>query len=207
MPEVVFDIGNVLLRWDPRKLYRSVFADEAACEQFLSGPLAMPFIVETDIAPNFAEAIAARARAFPDFVDELRLFDTRWIETLGGPIDENVALLDRLKASGARVHALSNFAHEKFALAADVYPFLRAFDVAVISGREGVAKPDPRIFEILLEKVGRPAGDLLFVDDSLKNVEAARALGIEAILYAPGVDLAREFAARSLLPDPAQAPH
>ncbi len=207
MQEVVFDIGNVLLRWDPRNLYRSVFADEAACERFLSGPLAMPFIVETDVAQNFAGAIAARVKAHPEFARELRLFDARWIETLGGPIDENVALLRRLKASGARVHALSNFAHEKFALAASAYPFLTLFDVAVISGHEGVAKPDRRIFDILLEKAGRPAGDLLFVDDSLKNVEAARALGIEAILYAPGVDLAREFAVRSLLPASAQAPH
>ncbi len=198
--EVVFDIGNVLLRWDPRHLYRSVFEDETARERFLSGPLAMSFIVETDIAPSFGAAIAERARAFPEFARELRLFDARWIETIGGAIEENVALLGRLKASGARVHALSNFAHEKFALAAAAYPFLRTFDVAVISGHEGVAKPDRRIFEILLARVGRPAGELLFVDDSLRNVEAARALGLQAIHYAPGVDLACEFAARSLPP-------
>jgi 2-haloacid dehalogenase len=198
--EVVFDIGNVLLRWDPRNLYRSVFPDEAARERFMSGPLAPSFIIETDVTPDFAAAVAARVRAFPEFAEQLKLFDTRWMETIGGRIEENVAILRRLKASGARVHALSNFAHEKFALAAAAYPFLSSFDVAVISGREGVAKPEPRIFEILLARVGLPAGELLFVDDSLKNVEAARALGIEAIHYRPDVDLAREFAARSLVP-------
>jgi 2-haloacid dehalogenase len=198
--EVVFDIGNVLLRWDPRNLYRSVFPDEAARERFMSGPLAPSFIIETDVTPDFAAAVAARVRAFPEFAEQLKLFDTRWMETIGGQIEENVAILRRLKASGARVHALSNFAHEKFALAAAAYPFLSSFDVAVISGREGVAKPEPRIFEILLARVGLPAGELLFVDDSLKNVEAARALGIEAIHYRPDVDLAREFAARSLVP-------
>ena len=197
--EVVFDIGNVLLRWDPRNLYRAVFADEAARERFLAGPLAMSFILETDIAPSFSAAIAARAAAFPQDAEALRLFDARWMETLGGPIEENVALLRRLKASGARAHALSNFAHEKFALAAEAYPFLRSFDVAVVSGREGVAKPDRRIFELLAERTGRAPQELLFIDDAAKNVEAARAFGIESILYAPGVDLARAFAERGLL--------
>jgi len=199
MREVVFDIGNVLLRWDPRNLYRKVFADEAARERFLSGPLAMSFILETDVAPSFAAVIEARASAFPEDAEALRLFDARWMETLGGPIEENVALLRRLKAAGARAHALSNFAHEKFALAAEAYPFLQAFDVAVISGREGVAKPDRRIFEILIERARRRPGELLFVDDSPKNVEAARAFGIETILYAPDVDLARAFVERGLL--------
>ena len=197
--EVVFDIGNVLLRWDPRNLYRAVFDEEARMKRFLKEALAMSFILETDVAPSFAEAVAARTRAFPEFARELALFDTRWMQTLAGPIAENVALLERLKASGARVHALSNFAHEKFALAAAAYPFLRAFDVAVISGREGVAKPDRRIFEILVERVARGPSELLFIDDSAKNIEAARAFGIETIHYAQGVDLARQFADRGLL--------
>jgi HAD superfamily hydrolase (TIGR01509 family) len=199
--EVVFDIGNVLLRWDPRNLYRHVFADEAACARFLAGPLAMSFILETDTAPSFSAAIEARAAAFPDDAQALRLFDARWMETLGGPIEENVALLHALKAAGARAHALSNFAHEKFALAADAYPFLKTFDVAVISGHEGVAKPDRRIFEILTERTGCAPHELLFVDDSARNIEAARAFGIDAILYAPGVDLTRAFAQRGLIAD------
>jgi HAD superfamily hydrolase (TIGR01509 family) len=197
--EVVFDIGNVLLRWDPRNLYRHVFPQREAMETFLEGPLSLAFILETDVAPSFAAAIESRARTFPEDAERLRLFDSRWMETLGGAIEENVALLHRLKSGGARVHALSNFAHEKFALALEDYPFLKSFDVAVISGREGVAKPDPRIFALLVERVGRAPGDLLFIDDSPRNVEAARAFGVESILYAPGVDLARELGRRGLL--------
>lgn len=197
--EVVFDIGNVLLRWDPRNLYVKEFADAAVCERFLSQALPMSFIAETDIAPSFSAAIAARARAHPEFATELGWFDARWRETLGGEIEENVALMKRLRVGGARVHALSNFAHEKFALALADHPFLASFDVAVISGREGVAKPDGRIFDILLARVGRPARELLFIDDAPRNVEAARAKGIEAVLYAPGVDLEREFVRRGLL--------
>jgi HAD superfamily hydrolase (TIGR01509 family) len=197
--EVVFDIGNVLLSWDPRNLFAAEFAHEAERELFLSSALDMAFILQTDIARSFGELIEARAAAFPAYARELRMFDARWIETLGGAIEENVALLRRLQAGGARVHALSNFAHEKFALACAEFPFLNTFDIAVISGRERVAKPDRRIFEILIERVGRPPGDLLFVDDSLRNVEAARACGIEALHYAPGLDLAREFAVRGLI--------
>jgi HAD superfamily hydrolase (TIGR01509 family) len=199
MQEVVFDIGNVLLRWDPRNLYAKMFADEAARARFLAGPLAMSFVTETDIAPSFAAAIEARALAFPEDAEALRLFDARWMETLGGPIAENVALLRRLRASGARVHALSNFAHEKFALAVEAYPFLKVFDVAVISGHEGVAKPDRRIFEILCERTGRAPHELLFVDDSARNVEAAHAFGIETIHYGPGVDLARGLTERGFI--------
>jgi HAD superfamily hydrolase (TIGR01509 family) len=197
--EVVFDIGNVLLRWDPRNLYADAFPDPARLERFFGEALPMSFIAETDVAPSFAEAIAARARAYPEFATELGWFDSRWRETLGGPIEENVRLLKRLKATGARVHALSNFAHEKFALARADHPFLESFDVAVISGFEGIAKPDPAIFDILLARVQRPAENLLFVDDAPRNVEAARAKGIEAILYAPGVDLEREFVRRGIL--------
>ena len=197
--EVVFDIGNVLLRWDPRNLYAGVFADEAERERFLSTALDVAFILQTDIAPSFAELIEQRAAAFPHYARELRLFDARWMETLGGAIEDNVALLQRLKAGGARVHALSNFAHEKFALACAEFPFLTEFDVAVISGRERVAKPDRRIFEILVERVGKAPSELLFVDDSPKNVDAARAFGIETLHYTPGLDLAREFAARGLI--------
>ncbi len=198
MREVVFDIGNVLLRWDPRNLYERVFNDPSEMTRFLSSALAMPFVVETDVAPRFADAIEAQILRFPEFERELRLFDSHWLETLAGPIEENVSLMESLRAGGRRVHALSNFAHEKFALAVDAYPYLGKFDVAVISGQVGFAKPDRRIFEILIERVGRPAGDLVFIDNSPKNVEAANGLGIDALLYAPGVDLAGELASRGL---------
>ena len=138
----------------------------------------MDFVAHTDTAPDFAAAVEARAKAFPEFAAELRLFHERWIETLGGPIDENVALLRRLKSAGRPVHALSNFATDKFALAREQYDFLNAFDVAVISGHVGAVKPEARIYEILFERAGAPPKDLLFIDDSPANVRAAEALGM-----------------------------
>ena len=100
----------MLLRWDRRNLFRKVFSDEARMERFLATALSMDFVAHTDIAPDFSGAVEARAKAFPEFADEMRLFHERWLETVGGPIDKNVALLGRLKAAGRPVHALSNFA-------------------------------------------------------------------------------------------------
>jgi HAD superfamily hydrolase (TIGR01509 family) len=197
---VVFDIGNVLVRWNPRNLFRKTFDDEARMERFLSVALSMDFVALTDIVADFSKAVAERARAFPEFARELHLFDERWVETIGGPIEENVALLRRLKAAGRPVYALSNFASVKFAVARRMFDFLNEFDTAVISGHVGVVKPDPRIFEILFERVGRRPSELLFVDDSAANVRAAEALGMAAIHFRPGVDLERELVQRGALP-------
>jgi 2-haloacid dehalogenase len=197
---VVFDIGNVLVRWNPRTLYRRVFDDEERMERFLATALGMDFVSHTDIAADFAAAVEARAKEFPEFAKEIRMFHERWIETLGAPIEENVALMRRLRASGRPVYALSNFAHETFALAERKHDFLREFDIAVISGHVGAAKPDPRIFEILFERVGKRPQELLFVDDSLTNVEAARALGMASIHFHRGVDLENELRRRGALP-------
>jgi 2-haloacid dehalogenase len=197
---VVFDIGNVLLRWDRRDLFRKTFDDEARMERFLATACSMDWVMHTDVVADFSQAVAKRAKAFPEFAEELRLFDARWIETLGDPIEENVALMRRLKAADRPVHALSNFAAEKFALARERHTFLDEFDACVVSGHVGVAKPDPRIFEILFERVGRKASDLLFIDDSIANVRASEAAGMAAIHYRPGVDLESELRSRGALP-------
>jgi 2-haloacid dehalogenase len=197
---VVFDVGNVLVHWDRRNLFRKVFSDESRMERFLADACSMDFVAHTDVVADFSGAVAERAKAFPEFAEELRLFDTGWIETLGGPIEENVALLRRLRAAGRPVHALSNFAAEKFALARARHPFLDEFDVCVVSGHVGVAKPDKRIFEILFARVARPASELLFIDDSIANVCASEAAGMAAIHYRLGVDLESELLARGALP-------
>jgi 2-haloacid dehalogenase len=197
---VVFDIGNVLIRWNPRNLYRKTFDDEAQMERFLATALNMDFVNHLDLAEDFGEAIEARAQAFPEFADEVRMFHDRWFETLGERIEENIALMRRLKKAGRPAHALSNFARDKFALSRDRYDFLNEFDTAIISGQVGAAKPDPRIYEILFKRVGKKPEELLFIDDVAANVKAARALGMETIHFTPGVDLEKELAARGALP-------
>ena len=126
------------------------------------------------------------------------MFDTQWLRTVSGPIDENVRVLERLRGLGRPVHAVTNFATEKFEIARAAYPFMNLFDVAIVSGREGVAKPDPRIFERLFERTGVHPAELVFVDDSMANVLAARASGMSAIHFAPGVDVEAEFQRRGV---------
>jgi HAD superfamily hydrolase (TIGR01509 family) len=197
---VVFDIGNVLLRWDRRYLYRKVFDDEERMERFLATALEMDFVSHTDVVPDFAAAVAARVKGFPEFAKEIRMFHERWIETLGEPIEENVTLLRRLRAAGKPVYALSNFAHETFALAERKHNFLGEFDDRVISGHVGFAKPDVSIYEILFKRAGRRPSELLFIDDSPANVHASEALGMPAIHFRPGIDLEKELVARGALP-------
>jgi HAD superfamily hydrolase (TIGR01509 family) len=197
---VVFDIGNVLIRWNPRNLFRKAFAEEARMERFLSSALSMDFVALTDVVADFSHAVRERAKAFPEFARELHLFDERWVETIGGPIEENVALMRRLKAAGRPVYGLSNFATVKFAVARRMFGVLDEFDHCVVSGHVGVAKPDERIFRILFDRVGRSPGELLFVDDTIANVRASEAAGMQAIHYAPGVDLERELKVRGALP-------
>jgi 2-haloacid dehalogenase len=196
---VVFDIGNVLLRWNPRNLFRKVFADDEAMEAFLASAGAMDWVIETDRARSFQPALDRQIAAYPHYEHELRLFDERWAETLDGAIHENVALLERLRAQGDKLYAITNFCDEKFDVARQIHPFLDWFDGIIVSGREGLVKPDPRIFELFLERFGIPANEVLFIDDSARNIAAARALGMEAIHFVDGVDLAKELSARGLL--------
>jgi 2-haloacid dehalogenase len=196
---VVFDIGNVLLRWNPRNLFRKVFADEDAMEAFLATGGAMDWVLQTDRARSFQPALDARIAAYPQYERELRMFDERWIETLGGPIHENVELLERLRLQGDRLYSITNFCDEKFEAARRLHPFLDSFDGIVVSGREGLVKPDPRIFALFLTRFGFAAEEVLFIDDSERNVIAARAAGMQAIHFVDGVDLTAELSARGLL--------
>lgn len=196
---VVFDIGNVLLRWDPRILGRRLIADPGRLDRFMTTACGPDHMAAFDRTDDCGAVTEARARLHPEFAEELRAFNARWIETIAGPIEENVALLRRLKETGQPVYALTNFAADKFEQSRALWPFLDDFDVAVVSGREGLIKPERAIYERLVARTGHAPGELLFIDDSAPNVEAARAFGIETIHYAPGVDLARALALRGLV--------
>jgi len=191
--DVVFDLGNVLLRWDPRHLYRKVFADEARMELFLASACSLAWIHSIDGQRDFADPIARRAQEFSEFAGELALFDTRWLETLDGAIEENLAIMRALKAQGRPVYGLTNYPAQKFEASRAIHPFLDEFDAIVVSGREGVTKPDARIYEILFERSGRRPEELAFVDDAPRNIAAAERLGMAGVLYAPGMDLAGEL--------------
>ena len=177
---VVFDIGNVLIDWDPRRLYRKIFADAAACDAFLRDVCNMAWNIEQDRGRRFADAVAEKIKQFPHLENEIRAYDTRWGEMVSGPIAGSVALQARLRAAGTPLYAITNFSREKFDYALGRFAFLSDFDGVVVSADVGLVKPDPAIFHCFLERFDLAAADCLFIDDSLANVEAARGLGMAA---------------------------
>jgi 2-haloacid dehalogenase len=176
----VFDVGNVLIRWDPRSLYRKLIADESEREDFLARICPPDWNVEMDAGKPFAQGIAERIALHPEKADLIRAFDERWLETVEGAIEGSVAILEELRAAGIPTYAITNFSREKFILASRHYPFLARFEGIVISAHERLLKPDPRIYELLCLRHGLAPEDCLFIDDSHPNVEAARAYGMRA---------------------------
>ncbi len=204
MPEpritaVVFDLGGVLIDWDPRYLYRTLFDDEAAMEEFLATVTTQDWNRAQDSGRPFAEAIEELVERHPEKRDLIEAYWRRWPETLGDAIEPTVALLHELRSTGVRLYALSNWSGETFPLARPRYPFLEWFDGIVISGDERLAKPDPRIFEVLLERYGLSPAETLFIDDHAPNVEAAAALGFTALRFIGAADLRADLERLGLL--------
>ncbi len=177
---IVFDIGNVLLRWDPRFLYRKIFADAERMEWFLTHVCGNEWNQEQDRGRSFAEAVREATLRHPDYAAEIAAYDARWHETLPHAIDGSVAILDSLKARGAPLYAISNWNSEKFRETRSRFGFLGYFRDIVVSGDARLVKPDPAIYRLLLDRNGLAAEDCLFIDDSAANVAGAEAAGMTA---------------------------
>ncbi len=181
---VVFDFGGVLFDWDPRYLYRKFFNnDSGAVESFLTTIRFTEWNAQQDRGRPFAEAVRVLSAEFPQYADLIRAYDERWVESLGGVFEPTVEILASLKQAGIPLYALSNWSEEKYKLVRERYAFLDWFQDIVISGAARIAKPDPRIFKLLLGRIGRPAGECLLIDDAAENIEVARGLGFAAIRY------------------------
>ncbi len=190
---VVFDIGNVLLRWDPRNLYRQLFEDEAEMEWFLSNVCTSDWNIEQDRGRDWDEAVTLLVKDHPGHEPHIRAFHERWSETVSGIFENNVALLQRLREAGVPNYCITNFSSPKFLLAQERFPFLAGFDGIIVSGDERLLKPDPAIYRLLLDRYRLEASDCVFIDDSKANVEGARTVGMHAIHCLETTDLAAEL--------------
>jgi 2-haloacid dehalogenase len=179
----VFDLGGVLLDWNPRHLYRKLFDDKAEMERFLSEVCTMEWHHAHDLGIPPEQTIPPLAEAHPEYADMIRAWPERSEEMLAGPIEETVEILRELRDAGVPVYALTNMETWTYPGRRERYPFLRWFDGTVVSGFEGVAKPDPEVFELLLDRFGLTPESTLFIDDSAKNVAAARGVGMQAIEF------------------------
>ena len=199
----VFDLGGVLIDWDPRYLYRKLLADEGEVEEFLATVCTPEWNAEQDRGRPFAEGVAELVERHPAHAAAIAAFHERWPEMLGGDIPGAVELLAELRATGLPLYALTNWSAETFVVARERFAFLDWFDGLLVSGEERIIKPDPAIFELLLDRFGLDPGSTFYVDDSPANVAAAAALGLDAVRFTGPGRLRRDLAARRLLARPA----
>lgn len=203
MRTLIFDLGGVLVDWDPRYLLRELIADPARLEWFLTEVCGADFVDPVDRGRPFVEAVAERVARFPEWRAEIEAYARRWDEMVRGEIPGTSALLEDLAAAGAPLYALSNWPADTFWVAREWFPALRVFTDVVVSGEVGLAKPDPRIYRLALDRFGRAAGDCVFVDDRADNVAAARAEGIGAVRFTDAAALRAEPAVAAWLASPA----
>jgi 2-haloacid dehalogenase len=196
---VAFDLGGVLIDWNPRHLYRKLFgADDAAMERFLAEVCTQEWDAGLDAGRPFAEGVAELVAAHPDQAELISAFQLRWLEMLGEAFEGTVAILRELRRAGFRTYALSNWSAETFPVARSRYSFLDEMDGILISGEVKLAKPDPAIFRHFLARFGLTAETTVFIDDRESNVTAAAALGMRAILFTDSTRLRTDLRAIGL---------
>ncbi len=198
---VVFDLGGVLIDWNPRHLYRKLFAgDEAAMEDFLATVCTHEWNSCQDAGRSFAEGAALLKAEHPDQAALIDAYGARFGEMLSGPIAGSVEILAELKARGTPLYGLTNWSSETYQPAFERFRFLRWFKGILVSGEVGVIKPDPRIFALLFERFAIDPHGAVYIDDVMTNVEAARPFGLHAIHFTGPAALRDELAGLGLLP-------
>ncbi len=200
MDAVVFDLGGVLIDWDPRYLYKTLFnGDEAAMERFLETVCPADWNRQMDAGKPFAEAVAERQALFPEHAHLIAQWHSDWEVMLKDAIPDTLQILTELRERDVRLYALTNWSAETFPLARARFPFLEWFEHIVVSGEVKLAKPDPRIFELTLARCQLNPHATVYIDDLAHNVDAARALGMTALHFEQPAQLREDLQALGLL--------
>jgi 2-haloacid dehalogenase len=197
---VIFDLGGVLIDWNPRYVYRSIFADEEKMEWFLENICTPDWNERQDEGYPIGKATEELVQQHPGWEHEIRAYYGRWEEMLAGPIPESVEIFRKLKEnSGLKLYALTNWSAELFPIALQRYDFLHWFHGRVVSGEEKTRKPFPEMYKRLLTRYEVKPAEALFIDDSLRNVKAAERIGLIAIQFLNPAQLKGELGKYSLL--------
>jgi 2-haloacid dehalogenase len=190
---VVFDIGGVLIDWNPRYLYRKIFSSEQEMEWFLSEICTYEWNVQQDGGKLFSEATAELSAKFPEYSDKIALYYGRWEEMLGGELNDTVKIFNELKSAGMPLYALTNWSHEAFPVAYERYGFMKQFDGIVVSGHEKLLKPDHAIYRVLMNRYNINPTESVYIDDNKTNAEAAAELGFHSIHFNSAIQLRQEL--------------
>jgi len=196
---VVFDIGNVFIEWDRDRLFGPLIPNRKRRGRFYADVLTMEVNLALDAGAPFGKTLSDLAGQHPEFAAEIVAFDGHWAETLGPHDSDMVQLVDDLVSCGVGVFALTNFSAEKWPIALENHEWLAKFDGVVVSGHEGVVKPDAAIYEVLLSRYGLESRATWFTDDSLRNVEGALAAGLCASLFVDAATTRSELVTMGLI--------
>ena len=196
---VVFDVGNVIVRWDPRTLYSKIFPDPGERDWFLSNVCTMAWNLRHDAGVSFAENRRELVARYPEHAAAIRAWEERWWEMFSGPIPETEAVIEDLAARGVPMFGLTNMSAETVDGTLAMSPAFARLTELIVSGREGLMKPDPRTFELTARRAGLAPAELLFVDDSAVNVGAAAAAGFDIHHFSDPAALRPALAQRGLL--------
>jgi len=199
LKSVVFDVGNVLLDWDARRIFEDVFDTRSEIESFLSEINFTEWNSNLDKSGTYDGATKELTSKHPHHSEKIRMLDTHWMKSLNGSIDTSVRVLESLKAANIPLYAITNFSAEKWIVACGHFPFLQSsFIDVVVSAHEGLLKPDPAIFELFLNRNNLASRDCIFIDDSQENIISAKNLGFDAIHFHKDISLGSELSARGV---------
>jgi 2-haloacid dehalogenase len=191
---VIFDLGGVLIDWNPRYLYRKILKDENEVDFFLNNICTSEWNDQQDAGRSFEEATLELIRKHPEWEEAISAWYGRWQETIRGPIDDTVEVLQKIKESGNyRLYALTNWSAETFPWAYKTFEFLLWFEGIVVSGDEKTRKPFPEFYQILFDRYQVDPGEAIFIDDNIKNVEGAKDVGMRAIHFQSAEQLKKQL--------------
>ncbi|MEQ5788521.1 HAD-IA family hydrolase [Erythrobacter sp. NFXS35] len=196
---VVFDVGRVLFQWQLRALFEKLINDAEELDWFLAHVVTEEWHFEHDRGRALGDMVPERIALFPQHESLIRAYASRFNETVPGPVAGSHEIVERLAAAGVPLFCLTNFGDEFWHMFRPTQPIFELFADIVVSGVEKVAKPDPRIYEIVEERTGRGGADLFFTDDNPANIAAARARGWNAHLFTDSANLEAALADAGLL--------
>lgn len=181
---IIFDFGCVLINWSQHNLYDTYFGSKEKTDWFIDNICTWEWNNQTDVGKTFASSVEEKIAEFPEWEKEIRMYWERWEDMIGGAVEGMQDWICELKKTGYKVYGLSNWSAETFPLVKEKFPVFKMMDGIVISGEELIAKPDYRIYQILLNRYNLQANECVFVDDRQSNIDAAKELGIHGITFA-----------------------
>lgn len=196
---VVFDVGRVLFEWHLKALFSKIIDDEAELDWFLGTVITEEWHFQHDRGRPLSEMVPERIAEFPAYEPHLRAYETRFNETITEPVEGVHDLVYNLHGADVPLYCLTNFGHDFWEMFRPTKPIFDVFEDIVVSGTEKVAKPDPRIYELVEQRAGRSGGDLFFADDNPANVAAAKTRGWDAHLFTDAGSLEMQLKASGFL--------